>query len=333
MIEEIIFNNYGIQVELEEANVRFPSFRSGNMVYSIVPIEDMEQEELVERYKMSQHLISQGDRHVSAFVLANHGSYVSEADEQLFILLANQALEGPRNFNPGRRLARFHQRGRTINETIRTCSRIGKWKELWEQRIDQLEKIWRDKLNAHPDNQFEKLFIETFPYYMVLGENAIQYLVDTEIDDTPQIVDSGTVCYERFLHDTWKSNKWMKNPFDWVFDHGTRDVAEWVREHYFQNVHTHQRGIGHFFHEYQSIEPFSSFSARLLYSRMLFPIHYFETVEEYFSKTTESRSNELEDKIASITKSSQQYESFLKHFYELAEVPAKQYDLPKIDWI
>lgn len=33
---------------------------------------------------------------------------------------------------------------------------------------------------------------------MVLGENAIQYLVDTEIDDTPQIVDSGTVCYERF---------------------------------------------------------------------------------------------------------------------------------------
>jgi hypothetical protein len=56
-------------------------------------------------------------------------------------------------------------------------------------------------------------------------------------------------------------------------------------------------------------------------------------VEEYFSKTTESRSNELEDKIASITKSSQQYESFLKHFYELAEVPAKHYDLPKIDWI
>ncbi|MBR8644858.1 hypothetical protein KEH51_12160 [[Brevibacterium] frigoritolerans] len=106
-----------------------------------------------------------------------------------------------------------------------------------------------------------------------------------------------------------------------------------MREHYFQNVHTHQRGIGHFFHEYQSIEPLSSFSARLLYSRMLFPIHYFETVEEYFSKTTESRSNELEDKIASITKSSQQYESFLKHFYELAEVPAKHYDLPKIDWI
>ena len=31
MIEEIIFNNYGIEVEREEANSRFPSFRSGNI--------------------------------------------------------------------------------------------------------------------------------------------------------------------------------------------------------------------------------------------------------------------------------------------------------------
>ncbi|MGE7778446.1 spore coat putative kinase YutH [Peribacillus sp. NPDC097264] len=333
MIEEIIFNNYGIEVEREEANSRFPSFRSGPCIYSIVPLEDREQEELAERHRMAEHMIALGDRHVSAFVLANHGSFVSEAEDQLFILLANEDLEGPKNFNPGRHIARFHQRGRAITETIRSCSRIGQWKELWEQRIDQLENIWRDKLKAHPDNPFEKMFVETFPYYMVLGENAIQYLVDTEIDDTPQPIDSGTVCYERFLNDTWKNNKWMKNPFDWVFDHGTRDAAEWVREHYFQNVHTHQRGINTFFREYQGIEPFSSFSARLLYSRMLFPIHYFEAVEEYFSKVSEARSNELEDKLSSITNTSEKYETFLKQFYDLAEIPVNHFNLPKIDWI
>ena len=53
-----------------------------------------------------------------------------------------------------------------------------------------------------------------------------------------------------------RNNKWMKNPFDWVFDHGTRDVAEWVREHYFQNMHTYQRGIATFFREYQNVSIF-----------------------------------------------------------------------------
>ena len=69
----------------------------------------------------------------------------------------------------------------------------------------------------------------------------------------------------------------MKNPFDWVFDHASRDLAEWVRDYYIQHIHTYQRGVVQFFQEYQSIERLSSFSIRLLYARLLFPIHYFET--------------------------------------------------------
>lgn len=333
MIEEIIFHSYGIQVEREEKNSRFPSFRSGNVIYSIIPLQNLESEELQERQMMSEHLRVQGDRSVSSFVLANHGTYISEADEHLFVLLANEILQPPRSNRLGRRLAKFHYRGRNINETITKCSRIGQWKELWEARIDQLERIWSEKLRAHPNNEFEKLFIETFPYYMVLGENAIQYLVDTEMDDNPDFVDSGTVCYERFHQETWTGDKWMKNPFDWVFDHAMRDVAEWVREHYFKNLHTHQREITKFFQEYQSIETLSSFSARLLYARMLFPIHYYETVEEYFSNVKETRSNELEDMLITVTKTSSQYEAFLKHLFEMAEIPAKQWQLPELGWL
>lgn len=333
MIEEMIYKNYGIQVEQEEKNSRFPSFRTGDVIYSIIPLEKLEQEELAERQKMSEHLRLQGDPSVATFVLANHGSYVSEADEKLFVLLANEVLQPLKIQRIGSDLGMFHARGRTITEKITKCSRIGQWKALWEARIDQLEKIWREKMQVHPSNEFEQLFIETFPYYMVLGENAIQYLVDTEMDDTPDTVDSGTVCYERFQQNTWSGKGEMKNPFDWVFDHASRDIAEWVRNHYARHIHTYQRGITQFFQEYQGVERLSSFSARLVYARLLFPIHYYETVEEFFSNSRESRSNELEETFSMMTKTSQHYESFLKNFYELAELPAIQMQLPEIEWL
>lgn len=333
MIEEMIYQNYGIQVEQEEKNSRYPSFRSGNIIYSIIPIGKLEQEELAERQKMSEHLWMQGDRFVATFVLANYGSYISKVDDQLFVLLANEMLQSNQSERTGQDLAIFHVRGRSIQETITKCSRIGQWKKLWEARIDQLERVWADKLQAHPNNEFEQLFIETFPYYMVLGENAIQYLVDTEMDDTPDKMDSGTVCYERFQQNTWSGKGRMKNPFDWVFDHATRDIAEWVRDYYFHHTHTHQRGIMQFFQEYRSIEQLSSFSARLLYARLLFPIHYYEIIEEYFSNSKESRSNELEEVLSIMTKTSQHYETFLKKFFQLADLPTKQMQLPEIDWL
>ena len=333
MIEEMIYENYGIVVEREEKSSRYPSFRSGNMIYSIVPLEKLEQEELAERQIMSEHLSLQGDQSVAIFVLANHGSYVCERDEHLFVLLANQVVQPMRIHRIGLELGTFHALGRSIDKTIKKCSRIGQWKALWEARIDQLERIWSEKLQAHPNNEFEQLFIETFPYYMVLGENAIQYLVDTEMDDTPEMVDSGTVCYERFQQHTWNGEGQMKNPFDWVFDHASRDLAEWVRDHYIHHMHTYQRGIAQFLQEYQSIERLSSFSIRLLFARLLFPIHYYETIEEYFSNPRESRSKELEENLSKLIKNSQYYEKFLKTFFELAEFPTKQIPLPELEWL
>ena len=251
----------------------------------------------------------------------------------LFVLLANEVLQPVRIQRIGLELATFHTRGRSIDQKITKCSRIGQWKALWEARIDQLERVWSEKLQAHPNNEFEQLFVETFPYYMVLGENAIQYLVDTEMDDTPDVVDSGTVCYERFQQSTWNGETYIKNPFDWVFDHASRDLAEWVRDYYGHHIHTYQRGVVQFFQEYQSIERLSSFSIRLLYARLLFPIQYYETIEGYFSNPRESRSNELEETLSTLIKTSQSYEKFLKSFFELAEFPTTQIPLPEIEWL
>ncbi len=333
MIEEIIFESYGIHPEREEALGKYPSFISGPTIYSIIPLGEVNQEELKERKMMADQLVNQGDRYIAEFVMANHGSYVSEAEEQPFVLVAARTLHEPRSHQIGRKVAKFHYRARGIPAPIKVCSRIGQWKELWEQRIDQLEQIWNEKLKAHPNNPFEEAFIATFPYYMALGETSIQYLVDTEMDDTPTASDSGTVCYDRFTSETWNGKYCIKNPFDWIFDHGSRDVAEWIRHHYLQNQHTYQPGISTFMSDYQTIGPLSSFSARLLYSRLMFPIHYYEVVEEYFSSPKEARANELEEQIQNMANTSTYYEEFLRRFYEIAHIPSKQLRLPDVNWL
>ncbi|CAH0344655.1 spore coat putative kinase YutH [Bacillus sp. CECT 9360] len=333
MIEEIIYENYGIQVEREEPMGRFPSFRSQNVLYSIIPLEKLEQGELVERLKMSEHLIQQGDRYVSSFIMAKHHSYISEADDQMFLLLGNNVLAKARDLHLGRKLSKFHARARSIDYPIKKCSRIGNWKVLWEQRIDQLEIIWRDKLQAHPNNQFEKYFVETFPYFMALGENAIQYVVDTEIDDNPGELDAGTVCYERFTSEVWGGPYCIKNPFDWIFDHGSRDVSEWARQHYFSSPQTYHPGLRQFVNDYQSVQPLTSFYCRFLYARLIFPIHYFETIEGYYSNPSEARSLQLEDQIAAYIEKSADYEEFLRSFYELVEIPVRQMNIPILTWL
>ena len=80
----------------------------------------------------------------------------------------------------------------------------------------------------HPSDVFDRLFIESFPYYLGVAENAIQYVVDTEMDDTPQLTDAATICQERFTPLLWHQTKRLKLPFDWVYDRPSRDIAEWM---------------------------------------------------------------------------------------------------------
>ena len=69
--------------------------------------------------------------------------------------------------------------------------------------MDQMEKVWNSMLFQQPESEFDIMFLESFSYYMGIGENAIQYLVDTEMDDEPKAMDNGTICHTRFTSQTW----------------------------------------------------------------------------------------------------------------------------------
>jgi spore coat protein YutH len=333
MLQKMLENQYGIKVEEYIKLDAYDALRANGWVYLISKPIGREEEDLSELERIAQHLRNFGDYHVPAFLPTKDGTFITTWERDQYCVLANRQTENQKNPRLGRKLAKFHERGRSIQFSVERSSRIGQWKELWEKRLEQMEKVWNGLLFQTPEDEFERMFIESFPYYMGLTENAIQYLVDTEIDDQPIETDSGTVCHERFTKNSWGLNYLIKNPFDWVFDHRSRDLAEWTRERYFRNIQTYDQELKLFFSEYQSISPLSAFSWRLLYARLLFPLHYYECIENYYISRSEQQKKVLEEQLSKILRQSTEYESFLSHFYLISGAPTQRLHLPLLEWL
>ncbi|MDF2037447.1 spore coat protein YutH [Cytobacillus oceanisediminis] len=333
MFRTLLKEQFGIEAEDTMRIGKYDACRIQGQLYLLVPAGHTDEEELEELDQMAEHLSNNGDRNISTFLKTKEGKQSIDWNDSRFCILVNRHTLSRKQNQFGRKLAKFHYRGRSISFPVKKTSRIGQWKQLWEQRLDQMEKVWNEMLFQKPENDFERMFLESFPYYMGLAENSIQYLVDTELDDEPEMADSGTVCHIRLTSATWGDSYYMKNPFDWVFDHSSRDLAEWTREKYFHNIKTYQPDLRQFLSEYQSVVPLSSFSWRLYYARLLFPLHYFETVENYYGADSEQQKLVLQERLQKYLWQSDDHERFLGGFFEFAEVPIKKLRIPLVNWI
>ncbi|MCM3217141.1 spore coat putative kinase YutH [Niallia taxi] len=333
MIRKILYSHYGVEVTDELRFGHYEACRKDDNLYTLIPVDNKEEEEIQELQELVHHMTSLGDHRVSTFLESKEGNIREEVDGQAYCVLLNEHLQPLQSKQLGRKLGKFHYRGRSVQFGVQKISRMGQWKGMWEQRIDQMETYWNTKMYQEPESEFDKLFLEAFPYYMGIAENAIQYLVDTELDDETSPIDSGTVCHNRFMKSTWNGEYYVKNPFDWVFDHCGRDLAEWTRERYFINIKTYHRDVRSFFTDYQSVTPLSSFSWRLIYARLLFPLHFVECVENYYSSSSEAERHFLEDQLKKYLNQSKDAEEFLRVFYEMVEAPVKKTKIPTLSWL
>lgn len=328
-----LFEQFGLSVEGKTKVGKYDAFTYQNILYTMVLVGNLEQDEIVELNQLSQFMIEKGDTGVASFVPTRQGSFIATVQNKKVLLLRSPYYSYSKHIRTGKELAKFHQKGRSFPYQITKCVRIGQWKFLWEKRLDQMELFWKDRVHNHPANSFEKLFVESFPYYLGVTENAIQYLVDTELDDEPKFTDSATVCHHRFTSETWNGSKLVKLPTEWVFDHCSRDLAEWIRHYYFANNKMEQATLRQFVTDYERATPLSTFSWRLLYARLLFPIHYFECVEGYFTSQTDLDRQAYEKKLFRIIEDSNDYEQFLRTFFYKAGVNVQTYGIPEVGWI
>ncbi|MCQ6276543.1 spore coat protein YutH [Bacillus sp. V3B] len=333
MFQKLLHKHYGIDAIESTPIGQYQSCKKEKQQFILIPVDPFDEEELTELEQIAKHFKESGDQSVGTFLYTKENSRLIEWESGKYCVLTYDPTRLKTTTRIGRKLAKFHYRGRSILFPVQKVSRIGQWKKLWEMRIDQMEKVWNNMLFQQPESEFDRMFIESFSYYMAISENAIQYLVDTELDDEPQAIDSGTVCHTRFSIHSWADDAWVRNPIDWVFDHCSRDLAEWTRERYHYNYRTYQPDVQRFFAEYQSVEPLSSFACRLLYARLLFPLHYVECVEDYYSTTSEQKQRFLTERLEKYLKHSNETEKFLQYFFQLIEVPVRTYHIPKLDWL
>ncbi|RSK28435.1 spore coat protein YutH [Bacillus sp. HMF5848] len=307
----------------------YEGFRERSTLYIIIPIQQMDQKELQELILLSEYMGRKRQFHVATFVKNKKNKYLSKVQDRTIALLQVPYTEESRYSNVSTNLARFHKVGARYPYEVTSLNRLGYWKIFWEKRLDQLEQVWRQVIAKGPVGSFEVLFVDVFPYYMGLTENAIQYVVDTELDIAPTDVDVGTVCHQRFTRDIL--NITYNLPVDWVFDHCSRDLAEWIRH---ETIHNDQvnKDIQSFLIEYNQQNPLSPFGWRLLYARVLFPLTFFTNVENGLMAPEESR-GAYEDNLRRLIENSDKHEYFLAYFYENMLVPRKQWKIPSIQWL
>ncbi|MCH1625538.1 spore coat putative kinase YutH [Ferdinandcohnia quinoae] len=332
-MKEALYENYNLRIDKTINFFGFEGFFYRNILYCIVPNSNLELEEIFELKQMSDYLIQNGDIRVASILPTTSGQLISTINEQNSIVVRCPVHDRRTSESIGKELARFHKKGRSFPYRVTRLSRIGQWKYLWEKRLDQMEMFWKEKVRQHPENSFERLFVEAFPYYIGLTENAIQYLVDTELDEYPAPIDSATICHHRFTEMTWDKNYFFKLPTDWVYDHYTRDIAEYIRDQHSIGETKINNQIYHFMNDYERVSPLSPFSWRLLYARLLFPLHFFECIEGYYLVSSEEKMKREEQRLTTIINDSSDHERFLSNFFNQVGVQKRKLNLPDVSWL
>lgn len=332
-MNKVILEQYGLYMHEKTTVGQYEAFQYRNILYCIIPVDHLELDEINEISQLSHYMFEKGEPFTGQILSTKEGEIVCRNGENLrFILVYFPTHTRSRQLMIGKELARFHQKGRMYPYPVVKINRIGQWKYLWEKRLDQMELFWKDRVKQHPRNQFETLFVESFQYYLGMTENAIQYLVDTELDDTPMPNDSATICHQRFTHQSWDENNGMKLPTDWVFDHASRDLAEYVRSILLTNDKLDSTQLSNFIYQYERVSPLTSFSWRLLYSRLLFPVHYFNCIEGYYLTNADQVKSRYENQLKHYLNVSHEYEKVLSNFHNMTR-SNRSIQLPNVRWL
>ena len=182
------------------------------------------------------------------------------------------------------------------------------WETLWANRIDFLEEYISQNINKYP------LIRESSDYFIGLAENAISYLVNTKREN----IKDNYLDKKVISHITLSNS--LYNPFNIIFDHKARDIAEYIKYSFFINNTNIYRELDVYF-KYNN---YSKYGLQVLYSRILYPNFYFNLVDKIITNNLEeNKLNKIIDKV-------EEYENYLYNIYLYL---TKYYDIPIPIWL
>ena len=170
------------------------------------------------------------------------------------------------------------------------------WAKLWSDKIDYFE------YQVHELGRGKEIILDSFSYYIGLGENAISYIDNTNRKYKKTGLDRICLSHRRIKYPNYKLN--YLNPLSFIFDLEVRDIAEYIKSAFFAGENALS-----YLKEALAITKFSIYSLELLYARLLYPSYYFDIYEKIMNNEEE------EEKLIPIIEASDAYEEFLKNAY------------------
>ena len=185
------------------------------------------------------------------------------------------------------------------------------WASLWSAKLDyfeyQVSELGKDK----------PLVLDSFSYYLGLGENAISYLNEVTSKYTPSKDDRICLSHKRIDVPNYKLN--YLNPFSFIMDYEVRDLASYIKSAFFKGEDALS-----YLKELLRIKRFTIYSYGLFYARLVYPTYYFDIYEDIMSGKKD------EDDLISVIDKVDDYEIFLKDaYYEIS----KYAPIDRIEWL
>ena len=284
---------YGIKVDKVIYNDKYYSFIYNGFIYKLYTFDD-NYSNLRMLYDVNKKLVS--NTLMSEIIINRNNEIISNYNGISYILIKVFA-----NVNKSISLEEISFVSKSLyREKINI-----NWGMLWSNKIDYLEDLINENGKKYP------LIVDSFNYFVGMCENAIAYFNSIILDNNYKYVVSHKVI-------KWDDSvEVLYNPMNITFDYRVRDVAEYIKNSFFNNNHN-------IFNEliiYLNKEQLSLMEVKLLISRLMYPSFYFEMYEDILIDNKEekiildviSRLDEYEQYLDKII-------SFLGRYYQVDEI-------------
>ena len=184
------------------------------------------------------------------------------------------------------------------------------WIKLWSEKIDYYEYQISQVGKKYP------LLCDSLSYFIGMGENAISYLVNN-LDSKINV--NLVVSHKRIYQERGSLN--FYNPLNFVVDSRVRDVAEFIKETFY-NKTLKLCDLKAYF----NIANLNKNEYILLFGSLLFPTYYFDIYDDIINN---DKSEEL---VINIIDRTDEYESLLNTIYKFI-LYEKKVRLEPIEWL
>ncbi|MGP4064709.1 hypothetical protein ACTWPF_07270 [Oceanobacillus sp. M65] len=322
-METMLATHYNIQASEKVVLAGRDGYKQDEYVYFTISSDNREIIHM-EQAALAYYLLENNYRHTAIPVANTNGDWFTVFQNNTYMVVMVEHLNNITRESNGRSLAAFHTIGTLYSFEPHQISCYGIWKKLWIDKLEAYEKNVPLAAKESPNDYF-RMVMDTLPYIIGVSENAIQYLQESERENRFDTVDQGTISFQRYTNNLQKSVIWLD---DFVFDHPVRDLAEYTRGMLLSDAPSED--IVQFLHDYQAERPLSIFSWRLLYARLLYPVHFFDHFDSVMSGRT------LEDPFtafSSLVTMQEEYEKKMRDLYQWVGLDSTSLQIPVLHWL